>query len=86
MPTISRFYGITIAIYFNDHAPPHFHARYAEYEIQIRIDDGSVMEGSLPPRAMGLVRKWYRRYNGEIARSWERARQPGVVERVPPLE
>jgi hypothetical protein len=86
MPTISRFYGITIAIYFNDHAPPHFHARYAEHEVQIRIADGAVMEGALPPRAMGLVRKWYRRYNVEIARSWEQAQRTGVAERVPPLE
>ena len=30
MPEICRFYGIVIKMYFADHAPPHFHAEYAE--------------------------------------------------------
>ncbi|MCK6040327.1 DUF4160 domain-containing protein, partial [Klebsiella quasipneumoniae] len=35
MPTLSIFYGIVIQIYWADHPPPHFHARYAEHEAQI---------------------------------------------------
>ena len=86
MPTICRFYGITIAIYFNDHAPPHFHARYGEYLAQVRIADGAVMRGRLPPRALRLVRQWNLRYKDEIERSWLQLMRTGVAETVPPLE
>lgn len=55
MPEISRFFGIIIAMFFDDHNPPHFHARYGGYNAVIRIGDFAVMEGNLPPRALGLV-------------------------------
>lgn len=58
MPQISRFFGIIISMYFNDHNPPHFHARYGEYESLISIDDFSVLEGNLPSRALSLVMEW----------------------------
>ena len=47
MPTISRFLGIVIAMYWDDHAPPHFHAKYGEYEITVNINTG-VVEGNFP--------------------------------------
>ena len=86
MPTICRFYGISIAIYFEDHAPPHFHARYGEFLAQVRIADGAVMRGRLPPRALRLVREWNLRYKREIERSWETLQHTGVAESVPSLE
>ena len=43
MPTISTFYGILIRMYFNDHAPPHFHARYGEFEATINLDTVEMM-------------------------------------------
>jgi len=55
MPEICRFYGIVIAIYFDEHNPPHFHARYGEYNVSIKINDFSILEGSLPSKALGLV-------------------------------
>lgn len=55
MPELSRFYGIVIKMYFGDHAPPHFHAEYAESEARIAIDSLAVLSGDLPARAMGLV-------------------------------
>ena len=51
MPEICRFYGIVIKMYFADHAPPHFHAEYAEQEVRIAIDSLAVISGRLPPRA-----------------------------------
>ncbi len=54
MPVISSFYGILIKMYFGDHAPPHFHAEYAEFVAQISINDFAVIEGYLPPKALGL--------------------------------
>jgi len=58
MPTISRFYGILIQMYFADHPPPHFHALYAEFEALIAIGTFEVIRGELPPRALALVLEW----------------------------
>jgi hypothetical protein len=55
MPTISEFLGIMIRMYFNDHPPPHFHARYNEFEAVIQITPLEVLEGSMPRRALGLI-------------------------------
>lgn len=55
MPEICRFYGIIIAMFFDDHNPPHFHARYGEENMAIEIGSLSVLEGQFPPRALGLV-------------------------------
>jgi len=52
MPTISIFYGIVIQMFWNDHAPPHFHAFYAEHEALIDLRELGVLRGSLPRRAM----------------------------------
>jgi Domain of unknown function (DUF4160) len=58
MPTISAFYGILIRMFFNDHPPPHFHARYGEYEATVDIATLALLEGQLPHRALNLVREW----------------------------
>ncbi|WP_324603165.1 DUF4160 domain-containing protein [Thiocapsa marina] len=54
MPEISRFFGIIIAMYYNEHNPPHFHVRYGDYKAEIEIRTLSVLAGKLPPRASGL--------------------------------
>ena len=58
MPTISAFYGILIQMFWQDHAPPHFHALYGEFEALIDIRTLAVIRGSLPRRALALVREW----------------------------
>jgi len=58
MPTISSFYGILIRMFFNDHAPPHFHAEYREFKATIDIKTLSVLSGALPRRAHDLVLDW----------------------------
>ena len=50
MPELSRFFGIIIAMYYNDHSPPHFHAKYGGEQASIRIDNGVILEGALGPR------------------------------------
>ena len=54
MPEISRFYGIIIAMFFDDHDPPHFHARYAGKKVAIEIESLRILEGSLPPEHWAL--------------------------------
>ena len=58
MPTISAFYGILIRMFFNDHPPPHLHARYGEFEATINLDTLEVSQGQLPRRALSLVQEW----------------------------
>lgn len=58
MPQISRFFGIIISMYFNDHNPPHIHAQYGEQECLIGIVDLIVIDGNIPSRALGMVIEW----------------------------
>jgi hypothetical protein len=70
VPTISRFYGIVIRMYFADHAPPHFHAIYAGEEAVIAISTGEVLRGALPDRALRLVRERVSIHRAELAANW----------------
>ncbi len=73
MPEISRFFGIIIAMFYGDHNPPHFHARYGGHSASIKIDDFAVLEGGLPPRALGLVIEWAEIHKDELLRDWRLA-------------
>lgn len=86
MPRISEFFGIVIAIYFGDHAPPHFHAKYAEFEASIAIDSLRVLEGSLPRRALALVLEWADEHREELRANWDRAVGGEPLQRIRPLE
>lgn len=55
MPEISRFLGMIVAMYYNDHPPPHFHVRYGEHQAIMGIEDAQVLGGALPPQVLGLV-------------------------------
>ena len=85
MPEICRFYGIVIKMYFADHAPPHVHAEYAEYEVRIAINSLAVITGSLPPRAMGLVVEWATIHQQELQGLWEHASRLEALHRLDPL-
>jgi hypothetical protein len=85
MPTISRFYGILIQMYFGDHVPPHFHALYAEFEALIDIRTFEVIRGGLPARAMALVLEWAQQHRDELRRDWELCVQNQAPMKVPPL-
>jgi hypothetical protein len=86
MPTISRFYGILIQMFFDDKHGPHFHAVYAEYKASIEIRSGQVVAGSLPPRAYKLVKAWAADHRAELLENWERARQQKTLKEIEPLE
>ena len=80
-----RFYGIVIEMYFGDHAPPHFHARYSGDEDTIVIATGEILDGSLPPRALRLVREWLGEHRDELAENFELASDMQPVRAVAPL-
>jgi hypothetical protein len=66
MPAICQFFGIVIRMFFNDHAPPHFHAEYHAFKAVIRIETLQVVEGRLPPRARALVLDWAAQHRAEL--------------------
>jgi hypothetical protein len=82
MPTIAIFYGVVIQMYFRDHAPPHFHARYGNARALVRISDGVIIKGALPPTASRLVRDWAQLRRAELEANWARAQEEGDLERI----
>jgi phosphomannomutase len=85
MPEICRFYGIIIAMFFDDHNPPHFHARYGRDNVVIEITSLRVLEGQFPPRALGLVVEWASQHERELLANWELARNDQPIKKIPPL-
>ena len=65
MPEISKFYGIVIYMYINDHNPPHFHAVYQGYKATITIQDG-IVTGCFPRRALNLIFDWLDEHKDEL--------------------
>ena len=86
MPRLSEFFGISIYIYWGDHGPPHFHARYSGLKASIAIEELSLLAGSLPPRGLGLVMEWAALYQGELRAAWERAARNEPPGAIAPLE
>ncbi len=86
MPEVSRFFGIIIAMYYNDHTPPHFHAKYGHGQASIRIDNGEVLDGDLAPRALRLVEAWRRLHRQELLEDWALAQARQPLKRIEPLE
>lgn len=86
MPVVSRFFGIVIAFYWEDHAPPPFHAKYGGDEAMVDIRTGEILRGSLPRRAFSLVDEWRQLHIGELLDDWERARQRQPLAYIEPLE
>lgn len=86
MPEISRFFGIVIKMFFDDHNPPHFHAEYADSVALIGIRTLAVFSGRLPPRAMGLVIEWAMLHQQELLADWERAQAQQDLRPIAPLE
>jgi len=85
MPTISAFYGISVRMFFNDHAPPHFHARYGEFEATIDISTLAVIRGEVPPRALNLVREWAMIHREELLEDWRLCREKAAPAKIEPL-
>lgn len=85
MPEISRFFGIIIAMFYDDHNPPHFHARYGKDSVAIGIGSLRVLEGHISHRALGLVMEWASQHREELLSDWELAKQNESPKKIPPL-
>lgn len=86
MPMISEFFGILIFMYYSDHAPPHFHAKYQDSEALIRISPIGLLKGDLPPRALSLVIEWAQIHQDELMEDWNHAANNKKLHKIPPLQ
>ena len=86
MPTISAFFGIYIRMYFDEHAPAHFHAYYGEYSAAIEIETLKMMKGHLPQRVLGLVLEWASLHRDELLEDWSLAESHKPLKDIEPLE
>jgi hypothetical protein len=86
MPELSRFFGIVIAMYYDDHAPPHFHAIYGSEKAEFRIDPPGILKGRLPPRALALVMEWAALHQAELLEAWDHRATGQAPPRIEPLQ
>ena len=85
MPELSRFLGIIIAMYYRDHAPPHFHAIYGDHEIVVEIESG-IVSGEFPRRALAHVQEWRVVHRKALLADWALAQDRQPLNKIEPLE
>ncbi len=85
MPEISRFYGLVVFMNYNDHNPPHFHARYQDQEVVIEIETG-IVQGKMAQRALELLFEWYRIHKKDLLDDWKLSRDRKPLKKITPLQ
>jgi hypothetical protein len=85
MPEISRFMGIIIRMYLQDHNPPHFHAFYNDSKALFSIDPLEMVEGNLPPRIHGVVIEWISMHKDELLDNWNKLQNEQKPKKIKPL-
>jgi hypothetical protein len=86
MPEISRFFGIIIRVYYDDHEPPHLHAEYQGNKALVDFE-GNVLRGGLGSRtALRLLRQWIDLHVAELDEDWRLARSGRAVNKISPLD
>jgi hypothetical protein len=86
MPTISQFYGITIQMFYDDHAPPHFHASYGEDEIIVSLSPIAIMKGKVPNRVRSMVFEWAALHQQDLMDNWMQCQSGESPQKLEPLE
>lgn len=85
MPEISRFLGIIIRMFYNEHNPPHFHVYYNEHKAEIDILSLSIIAGELPKRVYQLVVEWALEHREELLMDWDLMRNDVAPNKIAPL-
>lgn len=85
MPSISMFYGIIITMNWDDHNPPHFHARYAGSNASYTFD-GKLLAGHMPEKQEKLIVAWAALHSEELAANWEICRDYEHPYKISPLQ
>jgi len=85
MPEISRFYGIVIMMFYNDHNPPHFHANYGEYKVVVNFEN-EIIDGVMPRRALNLIFEWLELHKEELRANWDKCQNGERPNKIQPLK
>ena len=85
MPLLCEFFGIKIYMYWEDHSPPHFHAKYNEYEIMVDIQKAVVLKGFFPSKELKLVLAWCEIYREDLILDWNLSKESKELIRIKPL-
>lgn len=85
MPEISRFLGIIITMYYKDHRPPHFHAKYGEYKASFSINELQLLDGSLPARVISIILEWAFLHRNELLENWNLLEKEAPLKKIEPL-
>lgn len=84
VPAISMFFGIIIYMYAGDHVPPHFHARYREFEAVFDLN-GGMIKGNLPIKQQRIVSVWAQIHSEELLANWTILQNKEQPFRIDPL-
>ncbi|MEA3512008.1 MAG: DUF4160 domain-containing protein [Campylobacterota bacterium] len=85
MPEVSRFLGINITFNYDEHNPPHFHAKYGEYNGLFLIKELRMSEGDLPKKVKNLILEWADDHREELMEDWNLAREEQPLKKIKPL-
>ena len=86
MPEISRFFGIIIRMFFDEHNPPHIHAEYQGSKAVFDLN-GNIARGDLGSRtAVRLVREWIDMHRNELREDWELTQAGKEIKKIAPLD
>ncbi len=85
MPEISRFFGVIIRMYYDEHEPPHFHAIYGDDEAQVGVDPIHVLRGELSSRTVSMIVEWAALHQRELMDNWQRLRADQPTRKIQPL-
>ena len=85
MPIISRFFGIIVFMFWREHQPPHFHAKYGDEEVIVEIQTGKVT-GNISQRVLNMVQEWRELHEDELMADWKLAEESKPLKRIKPLE
>ncbi len=83
MPEISRFMGMIIQMYYDDHSTPHIHVRHADIRCKIDLE-GNLLNGSIPLPKLHILRRWILLHHNELLKDWEKIRKGKLPERIEP--
>lgn len=63
-----------------------FMPSYGEYDSEVEIATGQVIQGELPRRAKALVNEWTAMHRDELQQNWDLARLGQPLNPIPPLQ
>jgi hypothetical protein len=85
MPVVSKFFGIVIRLFYDEHNPPHLHAEYQKNKAVFDFQ-GNIIRGSLPSKtATKLIREWIDLHSVELEQDWKLAKAGKTIREIAPL-